>query len=56
MKKHKDAAAFIVEGYPRDKLQVEEFNKHVSSYKINNSVYTGEITLNIFILDNNHCK
>ncbi|XP_071154907.1 uncharacterized protein [Mytilus edulis] len=29
IKKNKDAAAFIVEGYPRDKLQLEEFNKHI---------------------------
>ncbi|XP_052093470.1 adenylate kinase isoenzyme 5-like isoform X2 [Mytilus californianus] len=29
IKKNKDAAAFIVEGYPRDKLQMEEFNKHI---------------------------
>lgn len=28
--KHKDATAIFIEGYPRDKIQVEEFNKHVS--------------------------
>lgn len=31
IKKHKDAAAFVVEGYPRDKSQMEEFNKCVST-------------------------
>lgn len=27
--KHKDASAIILEGYPRDKTQVEEFNKYI---------------------------
>ncbi|XP_060070278.1 adenylate kinase isoenzyme 5-like isoform X2 [Ylistrum balloti] len=27
--KHKDASAIILEGYPRDKSQVEEFNKYI---------------------------
>lgn len=30
IKKHPKAGAYLLEGYPRDKNQVEEFNKHVS--------------------------
>ncbi|XP_046330687.2 uncharacterized protein LOC124114162 [Haliotis rufescens] len=29
IQKHPDARAFIIEGYPRDERQLEEFNKHV---------------------------
>lgn len=29
MKKHENATAFLLEGYPRDVLQVEQFNKKV---------------------------
>lgn len=29
MKKHENAKAFLLEGYPRDVLQVEQFNEKV---------------------------
>ena len=31
LNKHKDAKAFVIEGFPRNKGQIEAFNKQVSS-------------------------
>lgn len=34
LKNHKSAKAFLIEGFPRNKEQVEAFNKHVSNLRI----------------------
>ncbi|KAL3872034.1 hypothetical protein ACJMK2_040003 [Sinanodonta woodiana] len=34
LKQYPDAKAFIIEGYPRDKHQVEEFNKHIGGLNL----------------------
>lgn len=32
LQKHLNATAIILDGYPRNKEQVEQFNKHVSNF------------------------
>lgn len=39
MKQFPDARAFLVEGYPRDALQYENFNRNVRKQLFNYSVY-----------------